>query len=56
MVDLFNTMALQGSLERLRRQGLMEVKDMSICPDAQPRIILTEMGHKVGAEMLRGRH
>ena len=56
MADLLNTMAMQGSLERLRRQGLMEVKHMSICPDAQPQIIITQKGHKVGADMLRGRH
>lgn len=56
MDELLNTMALQGSLERLRRQGLMEVKNMSICPDAQPRITLTQKGHKGGAEMRRGRH
>lgn len=32
MSDVLNTMAMQGGLKRLRRQDLMEVKDMSICP------------------------
>ena len=53
LIDLLNAMAVQGMIERFRRQGLVEVKSMSIRPDIQQQMTVTEKGRKLGPGAFR---
>lgn len=53
LIELLSAMAIQGMIERFRRQGLVEVKSMSIRPDVRQQMIVTEKGRKLGPGAFR---
>jgi hypothetical protein len=53
LIDMLSTMAMQGMIERFRRQGLVEVKRMSIRPDTRQQMTVTEKGRKLGPGAFR---
>ena len=53
LIDMLSAMAMQGMIERFRRQGLVEVKNMSIRPDVRQQMTVTEKGRKLGPGAFR---